>query len=67
MKVGIEKATGKKVAIKVIDKEVVEREETLKNEIDILSKVCHPSIVQMYAIFDTPENLFIVMELYVKS
>eukprot|EP01127_Copromyxa_protea_P004764 TRINITY_DN1458_c0_g1_i2.p1 TRINITY_DN1458_c0_g1~~TRINITY_DN1458_c0_g1_i2.p1 ORF type:complete len:286 (-),score=64.71 TRINITY_DN1458_c0_g1_i2:117-974(-) len=63
VKVGIEKKTGRRVAIKVIDKEVVERDETLKNEIEILSKVHHPNIVQMYAIFDTPENLFIVMEL----
>lgn len=67
VKVGIDKKTGNKVAIKVIDKEVVEREETLRNEIDILSKVNHPNIVQMYAIFDTPEHLFIVMELYVQS
>eukprot|EP01127_Copromyxa_protea_P003314 TRINITY_DN13145_c0_g1_i1.p1 TRINITY_DN13145_c0_g1~~TRINITY_DN13145_c0_g1_i1.p1 ORF type:complete len:305 (-),score=84.33 TRINITY_DN13145_c0_g1_i1:49-963(-) len=63
VKVGIDKETGERVAIKVVNKELVEREETLNNEIDILSSVDHPNIVRMQAIFDTPEHLFIVMEL----
>jgi serine/threonine protein kinase len=62
---GIDKTTGETVAIKVVDKKKVEREETLNNEIEILSAVDHPSIVRMYAIFDTPEHLLIVMELCV--
>jgi serine/threonine protein kinase len=63
VKVGIDKTTGERVAIKVVNKELVEREETLNNEIDILSKVDHENIVRMHAIFDTEEHLFIVMEL----
>jgi len=63
VKVGIDKKTGERVAIKVVNKELVEREETLNNEIEILSKVDHPNIVRMHAIFDTPEHLFIVMDL----
>ncbi len=62
---GIDKETGERVAIKVVDKKKVEREETLNNEIEILSAVDHDNIVRMYAIFDTPENLLIVMELCV--
>jgi len=46
-----------------VNKELVEREETLNNEIEILSKIDHPSVVKMHAIFDTTEHLFIVMEL----
>lgn len=64
VKVGIDKQTGERVAIKVVNKELVEREETLQNEIEILSKVEHDNIVRMHAIFDTEEHLFIVMELY---
>jgi len=63
VKVGVDKKTGERVAIKVVNKELVEREETLNNEIEILSKVDHPNIVRMHAIFDTPEHLFIVMDL----
>lgn len=42
---------------------MVEKEETLDNEIKILSDIHHPHVVQMRAIFDTEETLFIVMEL----
>jgi len=42
---------------------MVEKEETLDNEIKILSDIHHPHVVQMKAIFDTEETLFIVMEL----
>jgi len=63
VKAGIDKTTGERVAIKIVNKDLVEREETLNNEIDILSKVNHPKIVRMHAIFDTKESLFIVMEL----
>lgn len=65
VKVGIDKVTGERVAIKVVNKELVEREETLNNEIEILSNVDHENIVRMHAIFDTSEHLFIVMELCV--
>jgi len=63
VKVGFDKTTGEKVAIKCVDKSKVEREETLQNEIDILSKIDHDGVVRMYNIFDADETLFIVMEL----
>jgi len=63
VKVGIDKLTGERVAVKIVNKELVEREETLNNEIEILSKIDHPNVVRMHAIFDTPDHLFIVMEL----
>jgi calcium/calmodulin-dependent protein kinase I len=63
VKVGFSKATGEKVAIKCVDKSKVEREETLQNEIDILSKIDHDGVVRMHHIFDAEETLFIVMEL----
>jgi len=42
---------------------LVEREETLANEIDILGSIHHQNVVGLRAIFDTDETLFIVMEL----
>jgi len=62
-KLVIIKKTGEKVAIKCVDKSKVEREETLQNEIDILSKIDHDGVVRMYHIFDAEETLFIVMEI----
>jgi len=63
VKLGVNKKTGEKVAIKCVDKSKVEREETLQNEIDILCKVDHDGVVRMHHIFDSEETLFIVMEL----
>ena len=63
VKVGIDRATGEKVAIKLVNKSLVEKEETLANEIGILGSIDHPSVVNMRAIFDTEDILFIVMEL----
>jgi len=63
VKSGFNKTTREKVAIKCVDKSKVEREETLQNEIDILSKIDHDGVVRMYNIFETEETMFIVMEL----
>lgn len=65
MKVGIDRSTGEKVAVKLVNKSLVEKEETLANEIDILGSIDHPNVVSMKAIFDTDDTLFIVMELCV--
>lgn len=60
---GVDKTTGQEVAIKMINKKLVESPGSLENEISIMKKVSHPNIVQMIAVFDTPEILYIVMEL----
>jgi len=49
--------------VKFVKKSLVERKETLANEIDILGSIKHPNVVEMKAIFDTEDTLFIVMEL----
>lgn len=62
---GVHKTTGVKVAIKVVDKAgVKQKPEMLKNEVEILSKVEHPNVIALFDIFDTPEKLYLVMELY---
>jgi len=63
VKVGVKKGTSQRVAVKIIDKDLVEKEETLRAEISILRSVDHPNVVKMESVFETPENLFIVMEL----
>lgn len=64
VKVGIDKKTGEKVAVKIIDKSKVEESpQLLQNEIDIMAKVHHPHVVGLKAVFDTDATLFIVMEL----
>jgi len=63
VKVGKDLKTGEEVAVKFVKKSLVEREETLANEIDILGSINHPNVVGLRAIFDTEETLFIVMDL----
>ena len=61
---GTEKATGKKVAIKCIDKTQQDSEELmlLNREIDIMKRLKHPNIVQLYDVYDHPDKVYLVME-----
>jgi len=61
--VGINKSTLGLVAVKAVDKRLVEKEEALEREVRILSSINHMYIVKMLAIFDTMSHLYIVMEL----
>jgi len=63
VKVGKDRKTHERVAVKLVNKSLVEKEETLANEIGILGSIDHPNVVSMKAIFDTDDILFIVMEL----
>jgi len=47
----------------MINKKNVEEPTSLENEINIMKKLSHPNVVQMKAVFDTPEILYIVMEI----
>jgi len=62
---GIHKQTGTKHAIKVINKKDLGKdyEKNLKMEVDILKRVNHPNIIALKELFDTPEKLYLVMEL----
>jgi calcium/calmodulin-dependent protein kinase I len=61
--VGIDLVTKEKVAIKCVDKSMVERQETLEMEKLILQSITHENIVKMISLFETDSYLFIVMEL----
>eukprot|EP00732_Lithocolla_globosa_P005531 Lithocolla_globosa_v1_NODE_5785_length_1184_cov_15.126661.p1 type:complete len:331 gc:universal NODE_5785_length_1184_cov_15.126661:1140-148(-) len=59
-----EKSTGKEYALKIIDKKTLEgKEEMIDTETDILCKVKHKNIISLKEHFDTPEKLYLVMDL----
>jgi serine/threonine protein kinase len=57
--------TEEEVAIKVLDKEKIMKlglEPQLKREIEVLRRVKHPYIVQLYEVMATKTKIYIVME-----
>lgn len=60
---GISKVSGKRYAVKIIDKsEVNEKErEALRTEVAVLKLVHHPSIIRLKNVFETRKQIFIVM------
>ena len=59
------KSSGSKWAVKCIQKGSLskEDEEALEVEVNVLSKVKHPNIVEFKEIFDCPKIFYLVMEL----
>eukprot|EP01114_Cavostelium_apophysatum_P007797 TRINITY_DN1997_c0_g1_i4.p1 TRINITY_DN1997_c0_g1~~TRINITY_DN1997_c0_g1_i4.p1 ORF type:complete len:353 (+),score=94.68 TRINITY_DN1997_c0_g1_i4:129-1187(+) len=59
------KETGKKYALKFIDKKFVDKEDLvlLSREIDIMKKVDHPNVLSLKELFETPTQLSLVLEL----
>lgn len=64
VRVGINKKTSEKVAIKVIDKKTLgDKTDMIQSEVEILKKITHPNIVLLKDIFETSSVLYLVMEL----
>jgi len=64
VRLGIHKETGKKVAIKIMNKKEMSNQdlELVKTEIEIL-KICqHPYIIRLYDIFENTDYIYIIME-----
>mmetsp|Transcript_24109 Transcript_24109/g.41198 ORF Transcript_24109/g.41198 Transcript_24109/m.41198 type:complete len:289 (-) Transcript_24109:145-1011(-) len=59
---GTHKETGEEYAIKCIEKHDVDTSR-LQTEVDILTQVSHPHIISLKEVFDTPDTLYLVMEL----
>jgi len=62
---GINKLTGKQVAIKTIDKNYMKDEFSRKKvfqEVYILKKIRHANVIRLLEVFEGPKHLFIVME-----
>lgn len=68
VKFGVEKESGKKVAIKVIDKkrfiaQAASRRDKIMEEVTILQRLDHQNIIRIYDVFDTDKALYLVLEL----
>ena len=64
VKLGINKQTKEKVAIKIMNKEKMDTSdiELMRTEIEIL-KICqHPNIIRLYDIFENVDYIYIIME-----
>jgi len=64
VKLGINKETQERCAIKIIDKSLVKNKpEMLSNEVDILLRAKHSGIIGLLDLFDTPDKMMLCMEL----
>jgi calcium/calmodulin-dependent protein kinase I len=64
VRVAKHKATGRDVAVKIIDKANVDTsKEALRTEVQILMRVEHPNIVKLFEIYESPRKVYLVMEL----
>eukprot|EP01123_Difflugia_compressa_P009612 TRINITY_DN323_c0_g1_i1.p1 TRINITY_DN323_c0_g1~~TRINITY_DN323_c0_g1_i1.p1 ORF type:complete len:300 (-),score=56.58 TRINITY_DN323_c0_g1_i1:207-1106(-) len=63
VKVGVNRETKQRVAVKFVNKKLVEKADNLKTETSLLQSMDHPNIVKLVDICDTDEILFIAMEL----
>ncbi|KAM6992821.1 serine/threonine-protein kinase D3-like [Tautogolabrus adspersus] len=61
---GKHRKSGRDVAIKIIDKMrfPTKQESQLRNEVAILQNLHHPGIVNLECMFETPEQVYVVME-----
>jgi len=56
--------TGIQYALKVIDKaKVGDKTEMIQNEVDILKRVKHPNIIELIDVIETPQKLYLTLEL----
>ena len=65
MKRAVNRTTGEEYAVKIVDrKKCAGKENMIQSEINILKKVKHEHIVQLYELFETEAKIYLVMELY---
>ncbi|KAJ1606247.1 putative OSK4 [Cryptosporidium canis] len=65
VKLAIHEPTGRKVAVKIMNKHKMKAinmyEKSIK-EISILRSIVHPHIIRLYEVIDTPSDIYIIME-----
>jgi len=67
VKVGLEFESGTRVAVKIVDKEKLSnpREQvSMAREITIMKLLKHKNILRLYDIYENPEKLFLILDLY---
>jgi calcium/calmodulin-dependent protein kinase I len=65
VKSGVDKSGGDNVAVKCIDKAYVDNQDLvlLSREIDIMKKVKHPNVLNLFHVFESDSQISLVMEL----
>jgi len=64
VKIGIEKDTGLRYAVKIIDKAKCKGKETMiETEVKILKRARHDNIIRLYEMYEFNSKIFLVMEL----
>ena len=69
VRLAINKQTGEKVAIKIMEKSKIVHQEDrvrIEREIKVLKNLRHPNIVHLYSVIKTEEKIYLIME-YVKG
>ena len=69
VRLGINKQTGEKVAIKILEKNKIKKYEDklrIQREVDLLKKLRHPNIVRLYSIIETEKQILLITE-YIKG
>ena len=63
VKLGVHRGSGRKVAIKIINKKLVSAIDVqqVKTEIDILKIAKHPNIIQLYDVFENENYIYIII------
>lgn len=64
VKEGVEIATNKPCAMKIMKKSVVQ-DNNLVKEVEIMRQLKHPNIISLIEIYETDVDLILVLELYV--
>ncbi|XP_054429888.1 myosin light chain kinase 2, skeletal/cardiac muscle [Pteronotus mesoamericanus] len=57
-----EKATGLKLAAKVIKKQTPKDKEMVKLEIEVMNQLNHRNLIQLYAAIETPQDIILFLE-----
>ena len=66
VKQGVEKKTGKKIAVKIYEKYQLadsQKKANVNREISLLKRLNHPNILKLYEVIDTPRQLYLITEL----
>ncbi|KAK4412795.1 SNF1-related protein kinase catalytic subunit alpha KIN10 [Sesamum alatum] len=64
VKLAVHNLTGLKVAIKILNVRSIAKVEAekVRREINIMKQLCHPHVVRLFEVIDTPSYVFVVME-----
>ena len=66
VKLAVKKATGEKVAVKIIEKNPAnpKQRDTVENEIYCWLRLDHKNCVNLHEVYETPEHYYLFQELY---